>query len=87
LLNDSNVSNSSDDQSIMHFVELQQDQLEQTHREIEETLKKLTHTFEKSTIPSFPSHDVAIEATSLDASSTNRPTQSQQLYGMTVNSY
>lgn len=87
LLHDSNVSNSSD-QSIKNSIELQQrDQLEQRLDGIEETLKKLAHTLEKSTIPSFPSHDVAIEATSLDASATNGPTQTHPLYGMPVNSY
>jgi hypothetical protein len=58
-----------------------------THGEIKETLKKLTRAIEKSIIPSFSSHDVAIEATSLDASATNGPTQTHPLYGMPVNSY
>jgi hypothetical protein len=60
--------------------------LEQRLDGIEETLKKLAHTLEKSTIPSFPSHDIIVE-TSLDTSATNGPIQSQPLYGMTLNSY
>jgi hypothetical protein len=55
---------------------------------VEELLKKLTRIlFEKSIVPSFPSHEVAIETTSLDASTTNGSPQSQPLYGMLINSY
>jgi hypothetical protein len=40
LLHGSTVSNSGDNQSIMHLMELQRDQVEQRIDGIEETLKK-----------------------------------------------
>jgi hypothetical protein len=41
--------------------------------------------WKKSIIPNLPSHDVAIEETSLDASTMNGNIQSQPLYGKLVN--
>jgi hypothetical protein len=67
-LQNSNVSNSTDNQSIKHYVDQQRDQLEQFLGGVEHLLKKLTGALEKSTIPSFPSHEVA--------SATNGPPQS-----------
>lgn len=54
---------------------------------VDESLKRITHVFEKYTIPSFPSHEVAIEMASLDASTTNGSPESQPLYGTPINSY
>jgi hypothetical protein len=73
---------------LKHYIDHQRYTLEQCMGGVEELLKKLTRIlFEKSIVPSFPSHEVAIETTSLDASTTNGSPQSQPLYGMLINSY
>lgn len=73
---------------LKHYIDQQRDPLEQCMGGVEELLKKLTRIlFEKSIVPSFPSHEVAVEAASLDASTTNGSPQSQLLYGMSINSY
>lgn len=82
-LHDSTISNFSGNQSILHLMELQQDQVEHRIDRIEETLKKLTCALEKSIVPSFPSHDVDTE----NVLNTSATIQSQPLYGMSMNSY
>lgn len=81
-----NVSNSNDDQSIKHLVELQHDRLEQRMWRIEETLKE-THTciwkiyYSQFPIPWY--HDRGDQM----PRAINRPTQTQLLHSMPVNSY
>jgi hypothetical protein len=46
------VSDSSDAQSVKHYIGQLGDQLRQY---IDESFEKFTHTYEKSVVPSFPS--------------------------------
>jgi hypothetical protein len=50
---------------------------------MEESLKKLTRAFKKSSTPSFRSYKAAIGTNSLSTSAINEPSQSHPLYGMT----
>jgi hypothetical protein len=54
---------------------------------LEESIRKLTRTLEKSFAPSFPSYETSNRVFMSDASATNRDLQPQPLYGMPMNSY
>jgi hypothetical protein len=56
-------------------------------RGVEESLKKLARAFEKSTGPSFPSHEASTKIFMPNPSTTNRPLQDQPFYGIPMNSY
>jgi hypothetical protein len=54
-----NVSKSDDIQSIKYYVDQQQDQMKQQIVGLEESIRKLTRTLEKSVAPSFPSYETS----------------------------
>jgi hypothetical protein len=54
---------------------------------LEDSIRKLTHTLEKSVAPSFPSYETSNRVFMSDASATNGDSQPQPLYGMSMNSY
>jgi hypothetical protein len=62
LLHDNHVNNSNDVQSIKHYIDQQGDILKSY---IDGSFKKLTHTYDKFVVPSFPSHEVIVRAASL----------------------
>jgi hypothetical protein len=49
--------------------------------------RRLVHAVDKSTIASFPSHEVESEENTLDSSATSCHDQSQPLYGMLIDMY
>jgi hypothetical protein len=54
---------------------------------LEESIRKLTHSLEKSVAPSFPSFETSNRMSMSDTSATNGDSQPQLLYGMPMNSY
>jgi hypothetical protein len=82
-----NVSKPDDIQSIKYYVDKRQDQMKQQIIELEESIRKLTRTLEKSVAPSFPSYETSNRVFMSDASSTNGDSQPQPLYVMPMNSY
>jgi hypothetical protein len=54
-----NVSKPDDIQSIKYYVDQQQDQMKQQIVGLEESIRKLTRTLEKSVAPSFPSYETS----------------------------
>jgi hypothetical protein len=54
---------------------------------LEESIRKLTRTLEKSVTPSFPSYETNNRVFMSNASATNGDLQLQPLYGMPMNSY
>jgi hypothetical protein len=83
----SNLSKPDDIQSIKQYVDHQQNQMKQQIGGLEESIRKLTRTLEKSVAPSFPSYKTSNEVFMSDASATNGDSQPQPLYGMPMNSY
>jgi hypothetical protein len=83
LLQISNVSKSDDLQSIKQ----QQDEMKQQIGGLEETIRKLTHKFEKYVAPSFPSYETSKRIYVSNTSVTNGDSQLQPLYGMPMNSH
>jgi hypothetical protein len=59
LLQVSNVSKPDDIQSIKYYVDQQHDQMKQQIGGLEESIRKLTRTLEKSVAPSFPSYETS----------------------------
>jgi hypothetical protein len=82
-----NVSKPDDIQSIKYYVEQQQDQMKQQIVGLEEPIRKLTRTLEKSVAPSFPSYETSNRISMSNTSATNGDLQPQPLYGMPMNSY
>jgi hypothetical protein len=82
-----NVSKSDDIQSIKQFVDNQQNQMKQQIGGLEESIRKLTRTLEKSIAPSFPSYKTSNRISMSNTSATNGNSQPQPLYGMPMNSY
>ena len=82
-----NVSKPDDIQSIKQYVDHQQNQMKQQIGGLEESIRKLTRTLEKSVAPSFSSYETSNRVFMSDASATNRDLQPQPLYGMPMNSY
>jgi hypothetical protein len=54
---------------------------------LEESIRKLTRTLEKSVAPSFPSYEISNRVSMSNTSATNGDLQPQPLYGMSMNSY
>jgi hypothetical protein len=82
-----NVSKPDDIQSIKQFVDHQQNQMKQQIGGLEESIRKLTRTLEKSVAPSFPSYETSNRISMSNTSTTNGDSQPQPLYGMPMNSY
>jgi hypothetical protein len=82
-----NISKPDDIQSIKYYVDQRQDQMKQQIIGLEESIRKLTRTLEKSVAPSFPSYETSNRVSMSDASATNGDSQPQPLYGMPMNSY
>ena len=82
-----NVSKPDDIQFIKQYVDQQQDQMKQQIVGLEESIRKLTHTLEKSVAPSFPSYETSNRISMSNTSATNGDLQTQPLYGMPMNSY
>jgi hypothetical protein len=82
-----NISKHEDIQSIKYYVDQRQDQMKQQFLGLEELIRKLTRTLEKSVAPSFPSYETSNRIFMSDASATNGDSQPQPLYGMPMNSY
>ena len=82
-----NVSKPDDIQSIKQYVDHQQNQMKQQIGGLEESIRKLTRTLEKSVAPSFPSYETSNRISMSNTSATNGDLQPQPLYGMPMNSY
>ena len=82
-----NVSKPDDIQFIKQYVDQQQDQMKQQIVGLEESIRKLTRTLEKSVAPSFPSYETSNRIYMSNTSATNGDLQPQPLYGMPMNSY
>jgi hypothetical protein len=54
---------------------------------LEESIRKLTRSLEKSVAPSFPSYETSNRISMSNTSATNGDSQSQLLYDMSMNSY
>jgi hypothetical protein len=66
-----NVSKPDDIQSIKYYVDQQQDQMKQQIVGLEESIRKLTRTLEKSVAPSFPSYETSNMISMSNTSATN----------------
>jgi hypothetical protein len=82
-----NVSKPDDIQSIKQYVDHQQNQMKQQIGGLEESIRKLTRTLEKSVAPSFPSYETSNGISMSNTSATNGDLQPQPLYGVPMNSY
>jgi hypothetical protein len=82
-----NVSKPDDIQSIKQYVDQQQNQMKQHIGGLEESIRKLTRTLEKSVAPSFPSYETSNSISMSNTSATNGDSQLQPLYGIPMNSY
>jgi hypothetical protein len=80
-----NVSKPDDIQFIKQYVDHQQNQMKQQIGGLEESIRKLTHTLEKSVAPSFPSYETSNRISMSNTSATNWDLQTQPLYGMPMN--
>jgi hypothetical protein len=87
LLQVPNVSKPNDIQSIKQYVDHQQNQMKQHIGGLEESIRKLTCTLEKSVAPSFSSYETSNRISMSNTSATNGDSQPQPLYGMPMNSY
>jgi hypothetical protein len=67
----SNVSKPDDIQSIKQYVDQQQNQMKQQIGGLEESIRKLTRTLEKSVAPSFPSYETSNRISMSNTSATN----------------
>jgi hypothetical protein len=54
---------------------------------LEESIRKLTRSLEKFVAPNFPSYETSNRISMSNTSATNRDSQPQSLYGMSMNSY
>jgi hypothetical protein len=70
-----NVSKPDDIQSIKYYVDQRQDQMKQQIIRLEESIRKLTRTLEKSVTPSFPSYETSNRVFMSDALATNGDSQ------------
>jgi hypothetical protein len=77
-----NVSKPDDIQSIKQYVDHQQNQMKQQIEVLEESIRKLTRSLEKSVAPSFPSYETSNRISMSNTSATNVDSQSHPLYGM-----
>jgi hypothetical protein len=66
-----NVSKPDDIQSIRWYVDHQQNQMKQQIEGLEESIRKLTRTLEKSVAPSFPSYETSNRISMSNTSATN----------------
>jgi hypothetical protein len=82
-----NVSKPDNIQSIKYYIDQQQDQMKQQIVGLEESIRKLTCTLEKSVAPSFPSYETSNRISMSNTSATNGDLQPQPLNGMPMNSY
>jgi hypothetical protein len=82
-----NVSKPHDIQFIKQYVDHQQNQMKQQIGGLEESIRKLTRTLERSVAPSFPSYETSNRMSISNTSATNGDSQPQPLYGMPLNSY
>jgi hypothetical protein len=80
-----NISKPDDIQSIKQYVDHQQNQMKQQIGGLEESIRKLTRTLEKSVAPSFPSYETSNMISMSNTSTTNGYLQPQPLYGMPMN--
>jgi hypothetical protein len=76
-----NVSKPDDIQIIKPYVDHQQNQMKQQIGGLEESIRKLTRTLEKSVAPSFPSYETSNRMSMSNTSATNGDLQPQPLYG------
>jgi hypothetical protein len=82
-----NVRKPDDIQSIKQYVDHQQNQIKQQIEGLEESIRKLTRTLEKSVAHNFPSYENSNRICMSNTSATNEDSQPQPLYGMPMNSY
>jgi hypothetical protein len=87
LLQVPNVSKPDDIQYIKQYVDHQQNQMKHQIGGLEESIRKLTRTLEKSVAPSFLSYETSNRISMSNTSATNVDLQPQPLYGMPMNSY
>jgi hypothetical protein len=77
-----NVSKPDDIQSIKQYVDQQQKQMKPQIGGLEESIRKLTHSLEKSVAPSFLSYETSNRISMSNTSAKNRDSQPQPLYGI-----
>jgi hypothetical protein len=82
-----NISKPDNIQFIKQYVDHQQNQMKQQIGGLEESIRKLMHTLEKSVAPSFPSYETSNRISMSNTSATNGDLQPQPLYGIPMNSY
>jgi hypothetical protein len=75
---------STPDPSFKAFIEHRGDLLKEY---VDESIKGWTHSYEKSTCPSFPSHESNTEPPAPNTSTTNGSLLAQSSYGMTMNTF
>jgi predicted transcriptional regulator len=72
-----NVSKPDDIQSIKQYIDHQQNQMKQHIGGLEESIRKLTRTLEKSVAPSFPSYETSNRISMSNISATNEDSRPQ----------
>jgi hypothetical protein len=72
LLQVPNVSKPDGIQSIKKYVDQQQDQMKQQIAGLEESIRKLIRSLEKSVAPAFPSHETSNRISMSNTSATNK---------------
>jgi hypothetical protein len=82
-----NVSNTSELQSLKNYVDEQREQMQNIIRGMQNDYRRLVRVFDKSTVASFPSHEVELGKNTRNASTIGCHDQSQPLYGMPMDTY
>jgi hypothetical protein len=82
-----NVRNTNELQSLNAYIDEQREQMQHIVGGIQKDYKRLVCSFDKSTIATFPSHEVELGENTRDSSATGCHDQSQPLYGMTIDTY
>jgi hypothetical protein len=81
------VSETNKIQSLTPYIDEQRDQMQQIIRGMQSDYKRLAHTFDKSVVANFPSHEVELGENTCDSSAADWHGQSQPLYGMPMDTY
>jgi hypothetical protein len=82
-----NVSNTNELQSLKNYVDEQREQMQNIIGDMQNDYRRLARTFDKSSIASFPSHEVELGGNTRNTSTVGCHDQSQPLYGMPMDTY
>jgi hypothetical protein len=77
-----NVSNTNELQSLKNYVDEQHEQMQNIIGDMQNDYRRLVCAFDKSSIASFPSHEVELGDNARNTSARGCHDQSQPLYGM-----